>query len=108
MDPKALGKRIRAARENQGLSQDDFALLIERDQRAVSEYENGKRRITVTELPKFAEALHVSILYFFDEDESHSDLDLELLDYFHRLPTLKARLAAIQIMRVLLDTVEKQ
>ena len=54
-----LGQRIRTAREAQGLSQEEFAARISRDQRAVSEYENGKRKITVTDLPRLAEVLGV-------------------------------------------------
>lgn len=103
MDPKELGQRIRQARERLGLSQDDFAELIERDQRAVSEYEHGKRRISVTELPKFAEALDVPLLYFFEGQINLNDLDRELLEYFHQLPSVKSMQSAIQIVRVLID-----
>lgn len=106
MDQKELGKRIREAREKVGLSQDEFAVLIGRDQRAVSEYETGKRRIAVTDLPKFAEALQVSTLYFFEGPMNLYELDHELLAYFHQLPSLKAKRSAIQLVRTLLDALE--
>ena len=103
MEPKELGQRIRQARERLGISQDDFAVLIERDQRAVSEYEHGKRRISVTDLPKFADALQVPLLYFFEGQLNPNDLDRELLEYFHQLPSIKSKQSAIQIVRILTE-----
>jgi len=44
MDAKIIGRRIRTARERLGLSQEALATAIGRDQRTVSEYENGKRQ----------------------------------------------------------------
>ncbi len=98
---KSLGQRIRQAREQHGLSQEEFADLISRDQRAVSEYENGKRKITVTELPRFAEALAMPLAYFYEEAIALDDLDHTLLQAFHQLPDDGARQEAIDMMRLL-------
>jgi transcriptional regulator with XRE-family HTH domain len=100
LDPKLLGQRMRQARERLGLSQDDFAALISRDQRAVSEYENGKRRITVTELPTIAKVLKVPLLYFFEGEVEVNDLDRVLLEAFHQLPNDVAQSSAIEILRL--------
>ena len=65
MDPKILGERIREARERAGISQEDLAVAVGKDQRAISEYENGKRKLSVTDLPMFARTLRVPLLYFY-------------------------------------------
>lgn len=85
MTPQQLGERIRRARETLGLSQDDLAERVGRDQRSVSEYENGKRRIYAHDLPTFAEALQVPITYFFKDTPTPDHLDYLLLDVFHQL-----------------------
>ena len=85
LNPQQLGERIRQARETLGLSQDELAVRVGRDQRSISEYENGKRRIYAHDLPTFAEALHVPIIYFFHDVSTADDLDVLLLDVFHQL-----------------------
>lgn len=106
LDKQILGQRIRQARERKGLSQEDLAHLIARDQRAVSEYENGKRGIAVTDLPNLAEALNVPLLYFYEGDSSLDDLDSLMLQEMRRLPTLSAKQAAISLVRVLNNVLE--
>lgn len=105
---KWLGRRIRDAREQRGLSQEEFADLISRDQRAVSQYETGKRRIAVTDLPTFAQALGMPITYFFQDDLEPDDLDLALLREFHRLPNIEAKHDAIELVRVLSNSLERE
>ena len=103
MDPKLFGNRIRQARERRGISQDELARLISKDQRAISEYENGKRRLAAVDLPVLANVLDVSLLHFFEDDPNVYDLDRFLLEEFHRLPTLKAKQILIGIARVLVS-----
>lgn len=101
MDATVLGVRIREARERLGMSQEDFALAVAKDQRAISEYERGKRKLSVTDLPTFAQVLGVPVLYFYEGELTHHDLDFVVLDEFRRLPTPEAKHAAIQIIRIL-------
>lgn len=101
MNPKLFGARIRQAREHLGLSQEELATRVSRDQRAISEYENGKRRLAATDVPVFAQALGVSILYFYEGEISLSDFDRAVLEEFHRLSTPEAMQAAIEMMRLL-------
>jgi transcriptional regulator with XRE-family HTH domain len=96
-----LGLRIRQARERRGLSQEDFAIAVSKDQRAISEYENGKRKLAATDLPLFAMVLEVPVLYFFEPDTEADDLRAALLNYFQHLPTDEARQAAVDILRIL-------
>jgi len=100
LDAKLFGQRLRIARERLGLSQEELASQLESDQRAISEYEHGKRKITAIELPLFARELQVPLLYFYEGEMSSSDLDREMLKAFHELPE-EARLEAVAVMRSL-------
>ena len=102
-----LGKRIRQARERIGMSQEALAEGVERDQKAVSEYENGKRKLSAAELPTFARVLGVPIAYFFDTEVDLDNLDQILLQVFHTLPTTEDKHAAIQAIQLILDTVKR-
>ena len=100
LDLALLGLRIREARERRGMSQEDLAAAVSKDQRAISEYEAGKRKLAVTDLPRFATVLDAPLMYFFEEDVSLQDLDAALLNHFHQLPTPEIRQAAIDILRI--------
>jgi transcriptional regulator with XRE-family HTH domain len=106
LDPELLGTRIRLARERLGLSQGDLAALVSRDQRAISEYENGKRKLAATDLVMFARVLNVPLLFFFEGALSEEDLDREALSEFNRIPTFEGKQAAIQIVRVFADAMQ--
>ena len=105
VDYKLLGVRIREARERKGLSQEEFAALISRDQGAVSEYENGKRKLSAIDLLTFAKILDVPLLYFYEGELGTEDLDHALIREFHRLPTPEAKQAIIEIVRIMSDTI---
>lgn len=100
-----LGQRIRTAREARGLSQEEFAARISRDQRAVSEYENGRRRLWATDLPVIAQALDMPLSYFYEEKITAEGLERMLLQEFGRLPSERAKQTAIQIVRLLSELV---
>lgn len=99
MDSKQLGFRIRQAREQRGLSQEEFAAAVAKDQGAISDYENGKRKLAAIDLPTFATVLEVPLLYFFEQDANTYDLDEVLLNYFHQLPDPNAQQGVIEIIR---------
>ena len=100
LDMKQLGQRIRQARERAGLSQEDFAALIARDQRAVSQYENGVRKLSVTDLARFAQALDMPLAYFYEELPPADELDQRLLHEFHQLPSPELKALAIEMLRL--------
>lgn len=101
MNPKLFGARIRQARESSGLSQEELASLVSRDQRSISEYENGRRRLSATDVPAFAQALGVSILYFYEGETSLHDFDRAILQQFHQLPSPEAMQIAVEMVRLL-------
>lgn len=104
MNPKQFGTRLRLARERQGMSQEDLALSVKKNQGAISEYENGVRKIYVTDLPKFADALGVSILYFFDDILTETDFQRALLQEFEKLPSNEWKQTVIDIVRSISET----
>lgn len=104
MDSVLLGTRIRQARERRGLSQEELAARVAKDQRAVSDYENGKRRLSAVDLARFARALNVSILYFYEGEITIHDLEHALLREFQAISGDEARRALIDIARVFSST----
>ena len=107
MNSKTLGLRLREARERQRMSQEDLAAALSKDQKAISEYENGRRKLAVTELPTIAAVLQVPITYFFEDSASVHDLDDALLTYFHRLPTRDDQQALIEMVRILSGIIQR-
>lgn len=67
MPDQIIGTRIRAIRQQRGLSQDALARLFGfKDRQTVSAIETGIRRVTATELLLAVERLNVPIDYFTD------------------------------------------
>jgi transcriptional regulator with XRE-family HTH domain len=102
-----LGQRIRVRREQLSLSQEQLGELIDKDQRAISEYETGKRRVLAVDLPDLSRALNVPIVYFFSEELSESDLDQTLLENFHHLPTQEYQHMIIRVLADISATILK-
>ena len=98
MNASLFGNRIRQAREQLGMSQDELAALVKKDQRAISDYENGKRKLSATELPLFAQILNVSILYFYEDALNTSDVEQEILAELNAIPS-EIRHYAINLLR---------
>ncbi|MCB9438437.1 MAG: helix-turn-helix transcriptional regulator [Anaerolineales bacterium] len=89
------------------MSQEELARLVERDQKAISEYENGRRKLPATELPTFALVLGVPVSYFFEGEYQVDDLAQLLLQEFHALPTPDDKQTAIQAVRLISDTIKR-
>ena len=64
MDPKELGARIRRAREEMGLSQEQFGRIMSRSHAAISDMERGKTKLGVSDLTRVARFLQKDISYF--------------------------------------------
>ena len=61
-----LGERIRELRKSRGLTQDQFAELIEVEQKHVSRIELGKSFPTIERLEKISLALNIPLRDIFD------------------------------------------
>lgn len=56
---REIGDRIRTARRNAGLTQEQLGEAIGRDHRTIHRWEYAKREPTLTDLLLLADALHV-------------------------------------------------
>ena len=68
-DRKALGERLRQAREYLGFSQDQVAAFLGVPRSALSLMETGQRKVEALELKKLAGLYKRSVGYFTGEDE---------------------------------------
>ncbi len=73
MDEKELGKRIRLAREEKGLTQEKVELRLELPQKAMTRIEAGQRPPSTLELAKLAELFHKPIGDFLKSDIADAD-----------------------------------
>lgn len=102
-----IGTHIRQARERIGMSQKDLAQAVGRDQKAISEYESGTRKMYASELAVFANVLNVPVRFFYEGTVDSNDLDETLLFEFHALPSDEHKQDVISILRLLLKSLKR-
>ena len=78
MTDEALAARLRAAREQAGLSQGQVAKLMQLHRPTISEIEAGRRRVVSEELMKFAGLYGVSVAWLMGEEGGGADARVEL------------------------------
>ena len=71
---KILGKRIKAAREETGLSQEQVAKQLGIPRSAVSQMESGNRRVEAIELGRMAKLYSKTLAFFSIENEGTDSL----------------------------------
>jgi Zn-dependent peptidase ImmA (M78 family)/transcriptional regulator with XRE-family HTH domain len=86
LDPKTLGRRLREARENRRLTQEQAAQAIGVSRTAIVHIESGSRSLSTLELSGLAKLYHRSIADFFGEDETQPAREEDPLVVLHRLP----------------------
>lgn len=69
INKQSLGNKIKALRESENMSQEDLAQKISLSRVAVSQIEQGKRKVDFLELAKIAEVFKLKTDYFLIEDE---------------------------------------
>lgn len=106
MDSVKIGERIRNARNRLNLTQEQLGQLVDKDQNTISKYEMGKHRIFADEIPKFASALEVSVSYFFEDESPQTEIQDEVLIQINMLPDEDARMAALDLLRLLRKTLQ--
>ena len=104
----AMGRLIRQAREERGMSQEQLAEAIYRSRPAVSEMESGKMEPDASTVLMLAFALEKPIPYFFPPPygpyhapEANTPLEQELILLFRSLPDESLQRAAIRQMHAL-------
>jgi len=73
-DRKALGERLRSAREYLGLSQGDVAEFLSLSRPAVTNMEAGNRKVSADELARLARLYHRPYEYFMGEATEGEDV----------------------------------
>jgi len=63
-----FGDRLKEARINKGMSQEDLAKFVGSTKQVVSKYENNQRTPKITVANKYAEILGVSLYYLLGEE----------------------------------------
>ena len=76
---KRIGLRIKEAREQQRLKQDELGELIKESSVAVSRWETATRKPTIDDLEKVGQVLGKSLLYFVEETPSDNSFVGSLL-----------------------------
>ncbi len=73
-----LAERLRAAREQAGLSQGQVAAKLKMQRPTISEIEAGRRKVTAEEAGAFAELYDVSVAWLINGKEADVDPSVEL------------------------------
>lgn len=80
-----IAQRIKAARLQRNLTQQDLAEKFNKTSAAISDIERGKTQISATDLIQFSELLMKPIEYFFGEDFSGNDVQ-DIIVLIRKLP----------------------
>ncbi len=92
---KQLAARLREAREAAGLSQEDVAQKLSLPRPAISQIENGHRRVEALELARFAKLYGRSLSFFADEEPVGS----KRLEALHRTAAALSEKDRAQVLR---------
>lgn len=74
----AISIRLRAAREQAGLSQGQVAKLLGLQRPSISELEAGRRKVSAEEVKRFADIYNVSVSWIMKEESEVPDPAVEL------------------------------
>ena len=75
---RRLGDRLREARKYLGLKQDEVAAYLKIPRTALTDIENGQRRVEAIELTRLAKLYRQPAAYFTGEDESSANLPVDI------------------------------
>lgn len=103
MDRKALGKRIRAERQQLNLTQEKLAELISVSSTYIGFIERGERTVTLEKLIQIANTLHVSVDYLLsDSMEASPDSRFSLLKNLWQQATPSEQALILDLVRSVL------
>ena len=70
---KILAEKLRAARENAGLSQGQVAKMLDYHRPTISEIEAGRRKVSAEEVSEFSDLYDVSVEWLLSRKEDEPD-----------------------------------
>lgn len=103
---KEIGKKIRLARLNAELSQDDLGRLIGVTFQQVQKYELGTNRLSIGRLLDISRALNVNVTHFLDGNflPAVREIDrssLALISHYSRIKNKKAKRQLVELAKSL-------
>lgn len=75
---RLLGNRLREARKYLGLKQGEVATYLKIPRTALTDIENGQRRVEAIELTRLAKLYRQPVAYFIGEDEASASLPVDV------------------------------
>src|SRR5258706_7927819 len=75
---RRLGDRLREARKYLGLKQEEVAAYLKIPRTALTDIENGQRRVEAMELTRLAKLYRQSVGHFTGEDEASASLPADV------------------------------
>ena len=108
MDCKELGKRIKNARLNQKLTQEQFAELLDISVSYVSLIERGSRNATVETLLAIADALHVSVASLLQGDQHRDEEQTTLWHQLTQNRTAEEKDMILQTVKTIVTFLDNQ
>jgi Zn-dependent peptidase ImmA (M78 family)/DNA-binding XRE family transcriptional regulator len=78
LERRQLGRRLREARKYLGLKQDEVAIYLKIPRTALTDIENGQRRVEAIELTRLAKLYRQSVSFFTGEDAAAAALPTDV------------------------------
>jgi transcriptional regulator with XRE-family HTH domain len=75
---RRLGDRLREARKYLGLKQEEVAAYLKIPRTALTDIENGQRRVEAIELSRLAKLYRQPVAYFTGEDDASANLPIDV------------------------------
>jgi len=109
-----ISERIKKAREEMGMSQEELAKAIYKNRVTISDYERGRTAISASDLQHIAHTLQRPVTFFYPDFvkirgakmEELDEREKELIQVFRRIGNEEAEILAIQHVRRIADTIE--
>lgn len=78
LERRALGERLRDARKYLGLKQEEVAQYLKIQRTALTDIENGQRRVEAIELTRLARLYRQPVAHFTGEDDVSASLPIDV------------------------------
>jgi transcriptional regulator with XRE-family HTH domain len=88
IERRRLGERLREARKYLGLKQEEVASYLKIPRTALTDIENGQRRVEAIELTRLARLYRQPVGFFMGEDEATASMPVDVLHLARRAADL--------------------
>jgi len=91
IERRQLGEKLREVRKYVGLSQEEVAVLLKLPRTALTDIENGQRKVEALELKRMAELYRQPVSYFTGEDAAAAPLSADVAHLARQAASLSAK-----------------